>query len=216
MPLIPSEFEQLKNDFIWANHRLNEYKNLFFSNNPTRLKLLSETAHLFFLNLKYILRDQLIISAARLTDPYEAGKGGCNKNLSINFLLQLAEKEKWKFKDDLIKHIDLANEKSKLIRKWRNKVVAHKDLPTSKNEALYLKKLNIKLFDELFSEIGSILNLIELNLLDSETHFDIVGRDSYHLIHFLKKAMIYNDLVIEEKDWIKEKELPEKSKFFEA
>ncbi len=94
---IPPEIEILTNDLIWARYYYNEYKKLY-AVSELRVSLLNEIAPSFFRLIQDMLWDQMILSLARLTDPYVKGS---NRNLSAHVLQKLATENHWSFTGEI-------------------------------------------------------------------------------------------------------------------
>ena len=209
---IPEEIEILRNDIVWARHYLNQYKKLYL-HNQSRIDLLNEVAPNFFRDIQRILWDEMIISVAKLADPHTQKR---NRNLSLRILSELAKENNWEFGFELDNLINEAIEKAKPIIKRRMKHTAHRDLPTALGQAT-LEKVNINEIDEVLILAGKALNLVYQKLSNYMWSWDLVsGHDANELVYYLKLAVISKDLQKEEKDWKKESELWNNSRYFNA
>lgn len=210
---ISQKLEILKNDLIWARHYYNEYKKLYMAN-QLRIELLNDTASSFFAVLQRVLWEQMIISLSRLTDAHERGE---NKNLTVGILLELAIDNNWEFVQDIESKLLKIKETSAAIRKWRNKVVAHRDLPTALSEGALLDKVDLHQVDDLLRLIGNVVNLAYIKLTNAEQSWDLISDgDVDALIHHLKLAKIYDSLKESEDDWKKEDKEWQSSKYKDA
>jgi len=212
---VPEEIEELRKDLIWAKHYVNQYKKLFL-NGEKRIDLLNETAPGFFRDIQRMFWNEMIISVARLMDPYEQGRQGKHKNLSLQILTKLSKENKWTFEPEISDLINKARKLSEPAIARRMKRVAHRDLPTAMKNVI-LDKVGINEIEEALSLAGQALNVVYLNLTDSSWSWDYVtGHDVGELIHYLKLAVIYNELTEKENNWVKEDKLRRSSKYYEA
>jgi len=208
---IPQEVEQLKNDLIWCRHFYNQYQKLF-SMGAKRIELLNEIAPSFFRDIQRLLWDELIVSVSKLTDPYRQGK---NKNLSLGILIQLAEEYKWEFGKELIATVDAAHEAASIIREWRRKKVAHRDLKTALSKGAQLENLDMPQIDKVLSLAGDAINLVYFHLTDSSWYWNKISpQDADALVYSLKMAATYKE--IKSKDILKFAEEWKNSKFRDA
>lgn len=209
---VPKEVDELKNDLIWTQHYINQYKKLFLQNEK-RLNLLNKTARGFFRDLQRMFWDEMIISVARLMDPYEQGK---NKNLSLQTLIALAKENNWEFEPEISELVYQARKLSEPVIMHRMKRVAHRDLPTALKK-VSIDKFGIKELEDALVIAGQALNVIYSNLTDSTWSWSLVPEhDVDALIHHLKLGMVYQEWSDEERDWIKDNELRRKSEYYDA
>ena len=213
---IPPEIEILKNDLIWARHYYNQYKKLFMVS-QIRIELLNKTAPEFFRLLQEMFWDQMILRLARLTNPH---KRGSDENLSAFILLKLDEENNWGFADEIAKFLKEAKDISVSIRKRRNKLVAHRDLPTAISiGAIQDPELNVTLdqIDKALVAIGRALNVVFLKLTNTTQIWDLISpQDVDELIGYLKFAMIYKEKRDMSQDWQKNSDESRNSKYRDA
>jgi len=209
---VPKEIDELKDDLVWAKHYVSQYKKLFLSSQK-RLDLLNETAPGFFRDIQNMFWDEMTVSVARLFDPHIQR---ANKNLSLKILLKLAKENQWSFESKLVELIDKAQKKAERVIARRMKLIAHRDLPTAMGD-VKLDNVGIDEIEEAIALAGQALNVVYLNLTDATWSWDLVtGHDAGELVHYLKLAVIYNNLVEKENDWIKADELWRGSEYYDA
>ena len=209
---IPQEVEELRKDLIWARHYLNQYKKLILSGQK-RIDKLNEVAPRFFRDLQMIYWDEMIICVAKLMDPHVQGS---HKNLSLNILSKLAQENQWAFQNEIDILVDEIIQKAKPIIKRRMKLTAHRDLPTAMGKAV-LEDVKIDEIDDVLTLAGEALNIIYLKLKDTTWSWDLIsGHDAGELVHYLKYAIIYKDLIEDEQDWVKKSELWQNSRYYNA
>ncbi len=210
---IPEEVQKLEADLRWTYIYRDQYGKLF-QKSEKRIELLNTVSPHFFAFIQRMLWEQMILGVARLTDPY---KQGTNKNLSVEILPHLASEYEWTVLDDLKICIDKALQSSRNIRVWRNKLTIHRDLPTVLSEEAKLEKIDLGQIDSTLASIAKAINLIYESLDKPELSWQIVtSHDADELIHNLKLAMIYRDLVESERDPWKETEEWTQSHFHDA
>ena len=209
---VPEEVDELNNDLIWTKHYVNQYKKLFLQNDK-RLSLLNKTARGFFRDIQRMLWDEMIISVARLMDPYEQGK---HRNLSLQTLIVLAKENDWEFESEISDLVIKARKLSEPVIMHRMKRIAHRDLPTAMKK-VSIDKLGIKELDDSLTLAGQALNVIYSNLTDSIWSWNLVPEhDVDALIHYLKLGVVYQEWNNEERDWIRDNELQRKSEYYGA
>jgi hypothetical protein len=158
----------------------------------------------------------MIINVARLMDPFEQGGQVKHKNLSLQILPKLARDNGWAFESEIVELIEKARKVAQPAIKQRMKRIAHRDLPTAMKKVT-LDKVGINEIEEALALAGKAINVIYLNLTDSTWSWDLVaGHDAGELIHYLKLAVIYREMIKDEKDWIKEDKLWRSSEYYEA
>ena len=182
-----------------------------------RIELLNQTAPEFFRLIQEMLSDQMILSLARLTDPH---KMGSNENLSAFILLKLDKKNNWGFADEIAKFLKEAEDISTTIRRRRNKLVVHRDLPTAMSKgAIQDPELNVTLdqVDKALAAIGNALNIVFLKLANTTQSWNLISpHDADELIAYLKFAMIYKEKRDISQDWQKNLEEWQNLKYRDA
>jgi len=186
------------NDFIiWSKYDYLQHRILFFDNKKEIYRtIINKTAPDFFSQLNGLLWDRMILSISKLTDNYIDGK---NINLSINFLVYISKKNGMK------SYIELSELFSKClycvegIRKYRSKVVAHKDFNNS-----FYTKLNVQIdeIENAFQIIEKMMNIYHYEKDGSSWSFNLDGaKDARSLLYYLEKALIYNNIIELRKDY---------------
>jgi HEPN superfamily AbiU2-like protein len=142
-----------------------------FGGHPDRTELLNKTAPIFFRAVQFALFDATVLGIARLTDPPKSvGKS----NLTVQQLPDLADTA---IKDELTRLIEEARGAAEFCRVWRNRWIAHRDLPLGLGKnAAPLPDATIGKVKEVIVALGVILNLLTKHYLNSTTLFDFDAR----------------------------------------
>src|ERR1700690_200804 len=162
---IPPEIEILTNDLIWARYYYNEYKKLY-AVSELRVSLLNEIAPSFFRLIQDMLWDQMILSLARLTDPYVKGS---NRNLSAHVLQKLATENHWSFTGEISNLLKEVDNISKSIFNRRNKLIGHRDLLTALSAGVvqdHALDVTLNQTEKVLDLIGKAINLVYHNLIN--------------------------------------------------
>ncbi|WP_256579606.1 hypothetical protein [Pseudomonas sp. NC02] len=160
-----------------------QYTQLFGEGEDT-VKMLNETAGLFFMVVQDALWDSVLLGVSKLTDPAQTGK---NKNLSIQSLPDLIA-------DDTLRGrvSDLCEEalvKATHARDHRNKRIAHQDQQYFYDRAARpLGGVSRALVKEMLHAITAVMNEINVFYADSTMFYDSIscGGDAAWLVHKLK------------------------------
>lgn len=161
-----SVFDALWNEVAWLYKEWSEFVELF-GTKPSRIELLNETASLFFKIVQASLWEGTLLHIARLTDPpISAGK----QNLTIKRLPNLIQVPEVAAK--VTKLIEVAVEKAKFCRDWRNRYIAHCDLQLAIDEGAKpltpVSKMQVK---DALEAIAAVLNAIAEYYIRSTTAF---------------------------------------------
>lgn len=178
-------YEILKEEVLWLNSEWKIFCQLFaFS--EERIKFLAEMAPNFFGIIQEVLRDEIFISLCRLTDPPMTGN---KENLSLARLVeQIGEFDKSEFHSNTLEEIKSHCEP---FRDWRNRKIAHKDLPTTlEYHPDPLPGISKKMIDEALRMICDLLNNISEKLWDFETDYEHIFMEDNGetIIHYLEHA----------------------------
>ena len=163
-----SLYHGLWNELARLYSKWDEYVELF-GTKPSRLELLNNSAPLFFRTVQESLWESTLIHITRITDPPKS----CGKdNLSITRLPFLVDE---KLKDVISERIDVAIEKSKFCRDWRNRRIAHNDLSLALGSgAVPLEPASRAKIKDALKCIASVLNTIEEHYMDSTMDFNVI------------------------------------------
>jgi hypothetical protein len=188
---------KLNNSIIWAKYDFLQHQRAFLgSKREIHAKIIQATAPDFFRQLNGLLWDRMILSLSKLTDSYDDGR---NKSLSMGYLVHVASQTQMKCSSELGTLFQECQLRTKEIRKYRSKVVAHKDLSTAFYSTLAIQIAEIELA---FNAIERMMNVFHLERSETTWSFDLGGaKDIGALFYFLEKGLIYDALIDRRNDW---------------
>lgn len=167
----------------WKNYRA------LFGTSPERIEVLNWAASSFFRLLDGILRHNVMLAIARLTDP---AKSRGHDNTSIEKLIELlkpsADPEFLKVWNQKLAALKTYREP---LRKIRNRLLAHDDLATSlRYHAEPLPGISRAYIEGALEQIRDLFGDIEEKFRGSRTHHEVVisHDDAESLIYVLENA----------------------------
>jgi len=173
----------------WKNYRS------LFGTSEARTDLLNHFAPLFFGLLEGILRHDIMLAIARLTDHAKYGK---YRNASFEYLLNILEptltkplSEKWQSELDRLKDF------CEPIRKIRDRLIAHYDLDTVlQYNSDSLPGTSRAYIEEVLEKIREFLGNIEEHFRGKRTAHNYIFStiDAESLISALEKAQEYEKI----------------------
>lgn len=190
--VLPKEFKVLEEEILLAYHDLQEYEAIYMETD-SRMNLLNSVSSQFFYKLYELYWHKFITTIGRLTDP--AGKGN-NRNLSIFYL----EEHFVKLDEGTIAILKLKlkdiSEEAKQIRKFRSKLIVHKDLKMAVLYKGYIGRLDIKKVEKVLNMIGECLNIFTSHVYSITNEFPPMV--SYHgarlLVRYLEEGVNYAEV----------------------
>jgi hypothetical protein len=165
-PALGSIFSELWQELAWLHTVWQEYRTIF-ADTPARLDLANESAGSFFYLIQKSLWESVLLHLARLTDPVTSiGK----PNLSVSALQGLVLPE---FQVEVGKLTDAALGASAFAKDWRNRYIAHKDLPLALGDqkAPPLKSASRAAVEKALQALDDLLNFIDRAYNDTSTVF---------------------------------------------
>ena len=199
-PEISQVFDELQTEITWLHCRWIVFGQLF-NGSQARLDLLNESASAFF----FVAQDSIIsdvqVTLSKLTDPAQTGR---MHNLSLEQpLLGLISLGETELTRSLRHLLDEIHSKCAAFRLQRNKRLAHLDLHTALQKgSSTLPTITIDMIETALSLIREFMNSVEGHYTDSETgyeHFIMRASDGDTLVHLLKSAHRYDELVQSQK-----------------
>jgi hypothetical protein len=160
-----------------ASHVWQEYRTIF-DTTPGQLHIANQTAGTFFYVVQKTMWEGVLLHLARMTDPAQSmGR----KNLSVMALHPLVKAE---FQGEVARLANSALQDTEFARNWRNRYIAHKDLPLAlgnqaaaslQSASTEAVELALKSLDDLLNElIGAITTALRCFAALSHTLEQIV------------------------------------------
>lgn len=184
-------FELIQKDVIWLHAKWINYCQLY-ETNKERIDLLNNVAPYFFHTVQNVFLTDIFMNICRLTDPAKTGK---KENLTLDRLFQTIDKNKY---PDLVKSVeeklDVVKEKCEPFRKYRNRLLAHKDLPTAlKVNRDPIPGINHKMIEDALLSTRELLNTIQLYFDNAKRGYDhpIMPGNGENIIKALENAEKY-------------------------
>jgi hypothetical protein len=163
------QYSHLWQEVAWLHAKWGEFTVLFGSKKE-RIDLLNQAASGFFKIVQDTMRDDTFLHLARLTDP---PKSSGKENLTIQNLPNLITDATLKVEVSAL--VTQAVAKTAFCRDWRNRYIAHRDLPlaTSQQHATPLATASRVMVKEALVAIAAVLNRVQKHFSDFQTIYDI-------------------------------------------
>jgi len=168
-PELGPVYYELHNEVIWLHAKWLEYRKLY-ATSEKRIALLNETAAFFFFTIEAVLRENILLHLARLTDPPAQGSF---KNLTLQRLPNLITDRA--LAEDLQKLVAEVLDQCKFARDWRNKRIAHSDFSIVTNPGVTSKRLpdvSRQKIEDALASIRQIMNELNEAFNQSSVGFD--------------------------------------------
>ncbi len=168
----------------------NDYETLYCTDDDT-VQLLDYAASFFFRIVREVLRDDIILTLCRITDPPGSTVRGAKKgNLTIEYLVSIIPAADSTLRQRLHNLLPIIKARCKRFRDHRNRRVGHDDLDTRlKRPNALLPGIGMEDADAALRSIGDVLNVIEQHYDSNEQSYDhgICGSgQGSELIDFIK------------------------------
>lgn len=187
-----TSFFAMYKELIWTSKKWEEYQDLFTTNSE-RIKIVNQSAPLFFSIIMDSLENDILLSISRLTDPLTTGKF---KNASLRRALPEVSDEATREK--LTSQIDSLETIVKTIREKRNKNISHIDFDhlfqIPSDSIVVVKYTEI---EDALNQIQKIFNQIEQHFCKSSTVFECFPSmgGSYELLRLLDQGLQFDEAV---------------------
>jgi hypothetical protein len=193
-------FEKLRTIIIMTKYDYLQYKTAFFGKDKTeKMYIINKTAPDFFKSLAEYYWERMIIGISKLTDPR---KSGGNNNLSIAYVVLMAEENELKCKAEIDCEYRKCLEHVRNIRRYRSKIYGHIDLDIIESGEM---KVTLEEIEQSFRLIETIMNLYHKEVEDCTWIFDLAGyKDIGSLFYYLEQALIYDYMKELRVDYIKD------------
>ena len=184
-------YDALNKEVILLHSLWISYNDLY-GKKEERIRLLNSSASFFFYQLQFLFLDEIELIISKLLDPADQRT---QSNLSLQQLFGKIDN------NDLVQQLNSIlcdlQEKTRNIRKRRNKRLGHFDLNISvKRSAKFFTKSSRKEINGILSEIDNFMNVISSHYFGSITayeHFSALG-NAESLINCLKRSESYKIL----------------------
>ena len=181
-----SLFAELWHELTSLHLTWSEYR-VIFATSPEQLKVANDAASGFFYIVQKIMWEAILLNLARITDP--AQSPGKKKNLTV---AALAASVKQEIRPDVEKLILQATSHTDFARDWRNRYLAHRDLPLAlgDSEASHLKTASRASVTKALASLGELLNFVDRSYTDSTTRFETnpTNRGAKQLLFVLERG----------------------------
>jgi|SRR2546425_256293 len=177
----------LSNEVTWLHLKWKDYRALF-AHSQGRIDLLNEAAPDFFGNLQRTLWEDVLLHLCRLTDPL---KSMGRDNLTILQLPLLIEEIG--LREQVKSLVTLAGAKTQFARDWRNRRLAHLELPDfDGTDSIPLAAASRQHVEDGLAAIRQAMNGVEVHYQDSPVSYEhsieaLGGVDS--LLAYLEKGL---------------------------
>ncbi len=178
----------LSNEAIWLHYKWKTFIDLFATSDE-RIELLNATAPVLFHDLQGILWEDALLHINRLTQP---PKSMGHENLTIAQLPLSIPDENGALKAQVTALVENAKAKAEFARAWRNRRIAHRELPPLDGTGpTPLPLANRAMVRDALAAICEVLNAVELHCQNSTTHYAGIGslRGAGALAFYLEKGL---------------------------
>jgi hypothetical protein len=184
-----SAFEVLSQDLILAFANWGLYKQLY--SDPQRERVLVESAGTFFILLRSILREDVVLQIARLVDRPTTGD---KRNLTLQCLPELvcAACADTDLVCEVQTAVQAARDTCDFAVTWRNRRIAHRDWGVALGTSdLPLPDFELATIDQALNALAALLNRIEsFFAFGAMTAYEfVVVSQVDSLFYFLRKGM---------------------------
>jgi hypothetical protein len=205
---LKDEFEQLYKDVIWLYYNIQEYKVLFINSDNTHILKLAAN---YFNRYQMLFWDNVLISISRLNDPLKQGN---NYNLSIDLMSKFAKENNLRCIDIINTEINNFHKKCELIKIWRCKIIAHRDLDYALKEDYSELIMHLSEIQDIIDSIGKCFEIIYTETENKSISWHVVtNNDTSSLINYLNQGRIYTEMKKERNNW--KMDADEYSKYFD-
>lgn len=164
------QFAELWQEVVYLHRKWSEYV-ILFGTKPERLKILNQSAPVFFRMMQDVLWEETLLHIACITD--RSATGG-KKNLTLQNYPALTNDQA--LKDKLAPLLEEITAKSEFCRDWRNRRIAHRDLAVALDKpAKPLENGSRTQVNELLELIAKTMNAVQLHYMDGTTHYTASG-----------------------------------------
>lgn len=182
----------LWNEVVWLHAKWGQFRQLFGAT-PERVDLLNRTAPVFFYFLQDVMFEDVLLHICRLTDPPETGRGH-RQNLTLLRLETVIEVPQ--LRTEVAALLQDVSARSAFARDWRNRHIAHRDLPTARGlHPQPLAPASRQHVEDALGAIRAVMNRAQSYYQDSEVAYDAFQEpgDAESLLYYLERGVKAED-----------------------
>lgn len=192
-PNLGQVFYDLFNELSWLQTKWQQYRELF-GNTSERVDLLNSAAPIFFGVLQFSSFDDILLHLARLSDPPTSFG---HDNLTVRMLPGLIVD--YNLRNQVEKIIERVDQSCDFARQWRNRRLAHSDLPTIRNPELLPGASRQSVEDALLA-FRELLNTIELHYRSTEVGYELAIEPggAEMLVYYIEQGLEFERMKLED------------------
>jgi hypothetical protein len=164
-----SLFAELWQELVWLHTVWQEYR-VIFATTPEQLDIANQAARSFFYTVQKTMWEAVLLHLARMTDPPQSMRSKRRQNLTVTALQGLVKSE---FQLEVAQLTNKALQETEFARDWRNRYIAHKDLPLALGDltAPALQPASRQAVERALKSLDELLNAVDLSHNGSTTVF---------------------------------------------
>ncbi len=155
---------ELHKEITWLHLKWKDFRALFASSRE-RVDLLNRVAPDFFGNLQRMMFEDALMHLCRLTDPPQSMG---HDNLTLQRLPNSITDPK--LSTQVQSNVDVAKQQTQFARDWRNRALAHKELPQPMG-LQPLAQANLQSVEDALEKIRQTMNCIEQHYQGSPVNY---------------------------------------------
>ncbi len=182
-PELGPVFHELHDECAWLNLKWQQFV-MLYGTDPESIDILNQTASLFFRIVQDTLWESVLLDICALTDPKTTLR---KENLTIQRLpLLIADAS---FRTEISDAIQVATQATEFARDWRNRKIAHRDLPLAiEVTAEPLEAASRQKTQAAIDAICKVIKMISAHYFGADIQFIAIREqgDGEDLLNFLK------------------------------
>lgn len=181
-----SIFAELWQELAYLHTVWDEYR-VIFGSSPEQLGVANQAAGTFFYVVQKAVWEGVLLHLARMTDP---PKSTGKPNLTVTAFSVLVRPQ---LQAEVVRLTDVALNATEFTRPWRNRYIAHKDLPLALGDqnASALPATSRAAVESALRSLDELLNAIDYGYNDTKTAFSGIPAHSgaARLLELLRKGL---------------------------
>ena len=182
-PSLGPLYHALYNEVAWIHAKWNQYRKLYAKSEKCT-RLLKDTAPFFFRVVRDSLIDDVLLHLARLTD-----SSGTHRKQNLTLLRLPEAVTDSELRRQINDQVDVVQERTKSVRDWRNKRLAHRDLRLALKVPSVdpLPDVTLENVEKALESVRQTLNLLSRKYTGGVTAFDmfVTPGDADALVSYL-------------------------------